>query len=231
MNMPPYKNAGAVVILAFAFAMVACGGTSSTPPITPPPPAPTASLSANPSTIVQGASSTLTWQTTNATDVSINGLGAVQPNGSQSVNPGNSTTYTLTAKGAGGTQTAMATVTVTIPPPPSPSSFAITILQPLPGATESSAAAINDAGVVVGYSVFETNGQQSFEATMWVDGVPTDLGVGAATAINSSGQVVGIGAPGPPAGVDVSGIPWDGFGRKQLGEFSSAPSRMSGRIR
>jgi peptidoglycan-associated lipoprotein len=60
----------------------------------------------------------LTWQTSNATDVSIDGVGAVQASGSQSVTPADSTTYTLTAKGAGGTQTATARVTVTAPPPP-----------------------------------------------------------------------------------------------------------------
>ena len=91
------------------------------PPPPPPPPAPaapTASLSANPSTVDKGGSTTLTWQTSNATDVSIDGVGAVQASGSQSVTPSDSTTYTLTAKGAGGTQTATARVTVTAPPPP-----------------------------------------------------------------------------------------------------------------
>ena len=97
------------------------------PPPPPPPAAPTASLSANPSTVDKGGSTTLTWQTSNATDVSIDGVGAVQPNGSQSVTPADSTTYTLTAKGAGGTQTATARVTVTAPPPPPP---------PPPSATE-----------------------------------------------------------------------------------------------
>ncbi len=90
------------------------------PPPPPPPPAPTASLTANPNTIQQGQPTTLTWQTTNATDVSIDGVGAVQANGSQSVTPSASTTYTLTAKGAGGTQQATARVTVTQPPPPPP---------------------------------------------------------------------------------------------------------------
>lgn len=42
----------------------------------------------------------------------------MQPNGSQQVNPSDSTTYTLTAKGEGGTQTATARVTVNAPPPP-----------------------------------------------------------------------------------------------------------------
>jgi peptidoglycan-associated lipoprotein len=52
--------------------------------------------------------------------VSIDGVGAVQPSGSQQVTPSDSTTYTLTAKGAGGTQQATARVTVTSPPPPPP---------------------------------------------------------------------------------------------------------------
>jgi peptidoglycan-associated lipoprotein len=78
-------------------------------------------LTASPDTIDKGQSSTLTWQTTNANSVSIdNGVGAVQPNGSQQVTPTESTTYTLTAKGDGGTQTATARVTVNQPPPPPP---------------------------------------------------------------------------------------------------------------
>jgi peptidoglycan-associated lipoprotein len=90
------------------------------PPPPPPPPAPTASISVSPSTIQAGQSASLTWQTSNATDVSIDGIGAVQPNGSQSVSPSESTTYHLTAKGTGGTQEATARLTVTQPPPPPP---------------------------------------------------------------------------------------------------------------
>jgi peptidoglycan-associated lipoprotein len=90
------------------------------PPPPPPPPSPTASISVGPSSIQAGQSATLTWQTTNATDVSIDGIGAVQPNGSQSVSPTDSTTYHLVAKGAGGTQEATARLTVTQPPPPPP---------------------------------------------------------------------------------------------------------------
>jgi peptidoglycan-associated lipoprotein len=75
----------------------------------------------NPNSIQAGQSASLTWQTSNATDVSIDGIGAVQPNGSQSVSPSESTTYHLTAKGSGGTQEATARLTVTpaaAPPPP-----------------------------------------------------------------------------------------------------------------
>jgi peptidoglycan-associated lipoprotein len=90
------------------------------PPPPPPPPAPTASISVNPNSIQAGQSASLTWQTSNATDVSIDGIGAVQPNGSQAVTPAASTTYHLIAKGAGGSQEATARLTVTQPPPPPP---------------------------------------------------------------------------------------------------------------
>src|SRR5207253_9587650 len=116
------------VALVFALGAIlflgACHKKQPPPPPPPPPPpaAPTASLTASPEAIDKGQSSTLTWQTTNATDVSIDSVGAVQPSGSQQVSPSDSTTYTLTAKGAGGTQTATARVTVNSPaaPPPPP---------------------------------------------------------------------------------------------------------------
>ena len=88
------------------------------PPPPPPPPSPTASITANPSTIQKGQSTTLSWRTENATDVTIDGIGAVDPNGSKEVTPTDSTTYRLVAKGAGGQQEATARVTVTAPPPP-----------------------------------------------------------------------------------------------------------------
>jgi len=117
----------AIVFVAGAVMMLgACKKKAAPPPPPPPPPAtaPTASLSASPDTIDKGASTTLTWQTTNATDVSIDGIGAVQPNGSQSVTPTESTTYHLVAKGAGGTQEATARVTVNAPAAPPPASSA-----------------------------------------------------------------------------------------------------------
>jgi peptidoglycan-associated lipoprotein len=94
------------------------------PPPPPPPPsatAPTASLSANPNTIDPGQATTLSWQTTNASDVSIDGIGPVDVSGSRQVTPADSTTYRLLAKGAGGTQEATARVTVNAAPAPPPS--------------------------------------------------------------------------------------------------------------
>ena len=74
----------------------------------------------DPNTLEKGQSTTLTWQTTNATNVSIDGIGAVDATGSRQVTPADSTTYHLVAKGEGGTQEATARVTVTAPPPPPP---------------------------------------------------------------------------------------------------------------
>jgi len=55
---------------------------------------------ATPATIVAGESSTLFWQTTNATSVSISpGVGTEGANGSAVVSPTTSTTYTITAQG------------------------------------------------------------------------------------------------------------------------------------
>ncbi len=111
-----------IIALGALLALGACGkkAVPPPPPPPPPPPAPTASISVTPNTIQAGQSASLTWQTGNATDVSIDGIGAVQPNGSQAVSPADSTTYHLVAKGAGGTQEATARLTVTQAPAPPP---------------------------------------------------------------------------------------------------------------
>ena len=116
-----------IVALGAVLVLGACGKKKTPappPPPPPPPPAPTASISVSPNSVQAGQSASLTWQTSNATDVSIDGIGAVQANGSQSVSPTDSTTYHLVAKGAGGTQEASARLTVTQAqaPPPPPSS-------------------------------------------------------------------------------------------------------------
>ncbi len=115
--------------LAALLAVGACGGKKKAPAPPPPPPsapAPTASIAVNPTTIQSGQSASLTWQTSNATDVSVDGIGAVQPSGSQSVSPTDSITYHLVAKGAGGTQEATARLTVTQAPPPPPPTANVT---------------------------------------------------------------------------------------------------------
>jgi peptidoglycan-associated lipoprotein len=96
---------------------------AAAPPPTPPPapPAPTVNLTAEPSTIERGQSVTLSWTSQNATDLTLDpGVGKVQAQGSTTVTPQDSITYTITANGPGGSQTATARVTVASPPPPPP---------------------------------------------------------------------------------------------------------------
>ena len=116
------------MVLGSLMLLAACGKKAAPPPPPPPPPppAPTASIAVTPTSIQAGQSSSLTWQTTNATDVSIDGIGALQANGSQSVSPSESITYHLVAKGAGGTQEATARLTVTQAPPPPPPTPTVT---------------------------------------------------------------------------------------------------------
>jgi len=122
--------------LALSLALFVAGCKKKAPPAPPPPPptpapapAPTTpaapvvnQFTAEPSNIQRGESSTLRWSISGSvTSVSINnGVGTVQANGSRTVNPANSTTYTLSATGPGGSVTGVTTVTVSSPPPPPP---------------------------------------------------------------------------------------------------------------
>lgn len=93
--------------------------TFSTPETPPQPERPTCSMSANPTSIIRGNSSTLNWSSTNTTSVSINqGIGNVGTGGTRSVSPNSTTTYTGTFTGAGGTTTCSATVAVSSQPNP-----------------------------------------------------------------------------------------------------------------
>ena len=89
------------------------------PPVEQPKPQPSVTLSANPSSINRGESSTLSWTSTNATQLTIApGVGTVNAEGSTAVTPSDSATYTITASGPGGSANATASVTVNVPPPP-----------------------------------------------------------------------------------------------------------------
>ncbi len=95
---------------------VSCSAAVSVVP--PPPPLPTCTLSANPATITQGGSSTLSWTSTNVTSVVFDqGIGSTTPvaSGFRSVSPGSTTTYTATFSGANGSVSCSATVNVNPP--------------------------------------------------------------------------------------------------------------------
>jgi peptidoglycan-associated lipoprotein len=81
-------------------------------------PAPTATITADPLAIDLGQSVVLNWRTQNATVVTIDGIGEVNLNGTQTVSPSNSTNFHLTAKGDGGTTEANVRVTVRVPVAP-----------------------------------------------------------------------------------------------------------------
>jgi peptidoglycan-associated lipoprotein len=118
-----------VGLIAMLAAAVFTFGCKKPPKAQPPPPAPapaparpTVTLQASPTTVNKGESSTLSWNSTDATALSIAPeVGAVTAQGSTKVTPADSTTYTITASGPGGNVTATASVSVNAPaPPPAP---------------------------------------------------------------------------------------------------------------
>ncbi|TSC69191.1 MAG: Uncharacterized protein G01um101456_292, partial [Parcubacteria group bacterium Gr01-1014_56] len=122
------------------------GSSGSTPTITPSPggggggssgggssggggggssvsaPAPTVSLSVSSSTIFSGDSTAITWVATNANACSASGgwSGTRAPNGTQTLLPTASATYTITCTGPGGTTNQSTTITVSTPTQPTP---------------------------------------------------------------------------------------------------------------
>jgi plastocyanin len=81
-------------------------------------PEPIAELNIQPTAADPGEPVTLTWTTQHATQVSIMpDVGTVDSEGSVTITPAGTTTYSLTAIGPGGTTEAQATVSVNSPPP------------------------------------------------------------------------------------------------------------------
>jgi peptidoglycan-associated lipoprotein len=99
---------------------------NAAPPVqpAPPPPAPTITLRAGPNIIDRGQGTSLQWEAKNATSVSIQPeVGTVKVQGSQSVHPNSSVTYTAIAMGPGGSASDSARITVRVPVaavPPTP---------------------------------------------------------------------------------------------------------------
>jgi peptidoglycan-associated lipoprotein len=100
---------------------VAQAPAPATPVAAAPAPAqqPTVTLEASPTAITRGGSSTLTWSSTNATEVRLSpGVNELAKEGSKLVSPEDSTLYTITATGPGGQATASTRISVSVPPPP-----------------------------------------------------------------------------------------------------------------
>ena len=109
-----------VFLLVALVAVAGCKKKQPLPQAPPPPPvaavAPTAQLTATPTVISAGDQVQLSWRTTDATTVSIDGIGDVPSSGVKTVTPTASTTYHLVARGEGGSADASARVTVNAPP-------------------------------------------------------------------------------------------------------------------
>ena len=75
---------------------------------------PVCSIHANPSTIVKGGQSTITWTSTDALSVIFSGLTSTLLNGTANVSPATTTTYIGTFYGATGTDADVCTTTVTV---------------------------------------------------------------------------------------------------------------------
>jgi hypothetical protein len=114
-----YRVTAAAVCAASVF-LAGCPSKSSDNADTTP--APTVTIGANPTTVANGASSALSWSSTDATSCTASGAwsGAMATSGAQStgaLTTAGSSTFTLTCTGAGGSGTKSVTVTV-LPPPP-----------------------------------------------------------------------------------------------------------------
>jgi peptidoglycan-associated lipoprotein len=115
------RNLVPVTLLVALLAVAGCKKKQA-PPMpaeTAPPataPAPTAQISATPASISAGDQVVLTWRTSDASSVSIDGIGDVPTSGVKTVTPTTSTSYHLVARGDGGSADATARVTVNAPP-------------------------------------------------------------------------------------------------------------------
>ena len=127
------------------------GGTNmASITVTVTDPLPIVELTVKPAQILTGESTTLNWNTTYADTLSIDqDLGTVEPNGTMTVYPLQTTTYTITA-------TASATATVTHP-------ITLRITVPLDGA------GISDTSVTVRGTIAHTKG---IETGLRVNGMP-----------------------------------------------------------
>jgi len=114
----------ALLLVALIPVLTAVSGCKKNKPLPPPsetaPPAtaptPTATLTATPTVISAGDPVQLAWRTTDATSVTIDGIGDVPSVGVKTVSPTASTTYHLVAHGEGGSADASARVTVNSAP-------------------------------------------------------------------------------------------------------------------
>jgi hypothetical protein len=143
------------------------GSAAQSAKVTVNPPPPTVSLTASPSTVASGASSTLEWSSKNATSCTASGAwsGNEATSGSQATAALKSaSTYTLTCSGSGGSASQSTTVSVT----PGPTGTAT--LDWTPPVTNTDGTALTP---LTGYTVFYGTSQNSLTKSVVVSGAST----------------------------------------------------------
>lgn len=142
-----------LIIFSILMAAIGCGGGSISAQQNSAPPAIT--MAAQPSTVLSGTSATLSWKSSNATSVTISGVGTLPATGSVKVTPTATTTYTATAAGPGGTSATSTVVNVTTSGPKPTISLSAQPNAVLPGTptvlnwTSSNATLVTIAGLGV----------------------------------------------------------------------------------
>ena len=106
--------------IAYTITATGLGGTATddvTIVVENASPLPSINLTASPETIAKGESTTLSWDSENATSVHIDqGIGLVSANDTWDVSPAHTTMYTITATGSVGSVSASVLVNVTATP-------------------------------------------------------------------------------------------------------------------
>ena len=126
MTNRDWRRLGYLLFVIAALSLVGCKKHIAAAPPAPPPvqpaPAPTAptaptiTLRATPNSIDRGQALNLQWEAKNATSVRIQPeVGSVNVQGSRSVSPASSVTYTAVATGPGGSASDTARITVRVP--------------------------------------------------------------------------------------------------------------------
>jgi len=153
-----------------------------------PPPAPELTLQAEPATVEKGHALALVWTSMNATSVVLQpGDRSMPTQGTLSLTPSESTTYTLTAKGLGGTKIATASVTVTQPAAAAPPTIMLVEPSAAAGQTlEVTSPTLKIRGVAMdstGFPIVSINGtpanmkpQNAQAAEFWFDSVTLQPG-------------------------------------------------------
>jgi hypothetical protein len=149
----------------------------------PPPPEPQLTFQAEPATVQKGQPITLVWTSMNSTSVELEPGDKTMPTqGTLSLTPAETTTYTLIAKGPGGAKRASALVNVTQPTPSAPPTIILVEPSATPDQTiEVTGSTLKIRGVAMdttGFPIVNINGapanmrpQNTQAAEFWADPV------------------------------------------------------------